>query len=81
MAETFLRVPCMSGDDKCPTSLLLKRGHRTVLQRSARVWSTFPGSRGHFSGIGCVGRVTRGIRTSGSMDRPVGLAVSVPVRK
>jgi cellulose synthase/poly-beta-1,6-N-acetylglucosamine synthase-like glycosyltransferase len=44
MAETFLGVPCMSGDDKCLTSLLLKRGHRTVLQRSARVWSTFPGT-------------------------------------
>jgi cellulose synthase/poly-beta-1,6-N-acetylglucosamine synthase-like glycosyltransferase len=43
MAETFLGVPCMSGDDKCLTSLLLKRGHLTVLQRSARVWSTFPG--------------------------------------
>jgi hyaluronan synthase len=42
-AETFMGVPCMSGDDKCLTSLLLKRGHRTVLQRSARVWSTFPG--------------------------------------
>ncbi len=44
MAETFLGVPCMSGDDKCLTSLLLKRGHLTVLQRSARVWSTFPGN-------------------------------------
>jgi hyaluronan synthase len=44
MAEKFLGVPCMSGDDKCLTSLLLKRGHLTVLQRSARVWSTFPGS-------------------------------------
>jgi hyaluronan synthase len=43
MGETFLGVPCMSGDDKCLTSLLLKRGHRTVLQRTARVWSTFPG--------------------------------------
>jgi cellulose synthase/poly-beta-1,6-N-acetylglucosamine synthase-like glycosyltransferase len=43
MSETFLGVPCMSGDDKCLTSLLLKRGHRTVLQRTARVWSTFPG--------------------------------------
>lgn len=42
-AEKFMGVPCMSGDDKCLTSLLLKRGHRTVLQRTARVWSTFPG--------------------------------------
>jgi len=42
-AETFMGVPCMSGDDKCLTSLLLKRRHLTVLQRSARVWSTFPG--------------------------------------
>jgi Glycosyltransferases, probably involved in cell wall biogenesis len=43
MTETFLGIPCMSGDDKCLTSLLLKRGHLTVLQRTARVWSTFPG--------------------------------------
>lgn len=44
MSETFLGVPCMSGDDKCLTSLILKRGHRAVLQRTARVWSTFPGT-------------------------------------
>jgi cellulose synthase/poly-beta-1,6-N-acetylglucosamine synthase-like glycosyltransferase len=44
MSEEFLGVPCMSGDDKCLTSEVLKRGHQTVLQRSARVWSTFPGT-------------------------------------
>ena len=44
MSETFLGVLCMSGDDKRLTSLLLARGHRTVLQRTARVWSTFPGT-------------------------------------
>jgi hyaluronan synthase len=43
MNETFLGVPCMSGDDKRLTTLVLEGGHRTVLQRSARVWSTFPG--------------------------------------
>jgi cellulose synthase/poly-beta-1,6-N-acetylglucosamine synthase-like glycosyltransferase len=42
MNETFLGVPCMSGDDKRLTILVLEGGHRTVLQRSARVWSTFP---------------------------------------
>ncbi|HKS99613.1 MAG TPA: glycosyltransferase [Rugosimonospora sp.] len=42
MAEKFLGVPCMSGDDKCLTSLVLKLGYATVLQRTARVWSTFP---------------------------------------
>lgn len=42
MSETFLGVPCMSGDDKRLTTLLLERGHHTVLQREARVWSTFP---------------------------------------
>ena len=42
MQETFLGVPCMSGDDKRLTSLVLMRGHRTYMQRSARVWSTFP---------------------------------------
>ena len=42
MAETFLGVPCMSGDDKCLTALTMKAGYATVLQRSARVWSTFP---------------------------------------
>jgi len=44
MDETFLGVPCMSGDDKRLTSLVLMRGHRTYMQRSARVWSTFPGT-------------------------------------
>lgn len=44
MAEEFLGVPCMSGDDKRLTSLILAHGHRAVLQRSARVWSTFPGT-------------------------------------
>lgn len=44
MREEFLGVPCMSGDDKCLTRQILKRGHSTVLQRSARVWSTFPGT-------------------------------------
>ncbi|WP_420034047.1 glycosyltransferase [Streptomyces sp. cg28] len=44
MAETFMGVPCMSGDDKRLTTLVLERGHRTYMQRSARVWSTFPGT-------------------------------------
>lgn len=42
MEETFLGVPCNSGDDKRLTSLMLRNGHRTYMQRSARVWSTFP---------------------------------------
>jgi hyaluronan synthase len=42
MTETFLGVPCMSGDDKRLTTLTLASGWRTVMQRSARVWSTFP---------------------------------------
>ena len=42
MSETFLGVPCMSGDDKRLTSLTARLGYATVLQRSARVWSTFP---------------------------------------
>lgn len=42
MNERFLGVPAMSGDDKRLTTLVLEGGHRTVLQRSARVWSTFP---------------------------------------
>jgi cellulose synthase/poly-beta-1,6-N-acetylglucosamine synthase-like glycosyltransferase len=48
MTESFLGVPCMSGDDKRLTSLILARGYRTYMQRSARVWSTFPGSVGTF---------------------------------
>ena len=44
LAETFLGVPCMSGDDKRLTSLTAQLGYATVLQRSARVWSTFPGT-------------------------------------
>jgi hyaluronan synthase len=42
--ERFLGVPCLSGDDKRLTSLAAMRGYATVLQRSARVWSTFPGT-------------------------------------
>ncbi|HZD79556.1 MAG TPA: glycosyltransferase [Actinomycetota bacterium] len=42
MNETFLGVRCMSGDDKRLTTLILEGGHLTVLQRSARVWSSFP---------------------------------------
>jgi hyaluronan synthase len=42
MAETFLGVPCNSGDDKRLTTLILEGGWATYMQRSARVWSTFP---------------------------------------
>jgi cellulose synthase/poly-beta-1,6-N-acetylglucosamine synthase-like glycosyltransferase len=42
MNETFLGVQCLSGDDKCLTRLTLARGYATVMQRTARVWSTFP---------------------------------------
>jgi hyaluronan synthase len=42
LGETFLGVQCMSGDDKRLTTLILEQGHKTVLQREARVWSTFP---------------------------------------
>lgn len=42
MDEMFWGVPCLSGDDKRLTSLVLERGHLTRLQRSAVVWSTFP---------------------------------------
>lgn len=42
MTETFWGVPCMSGDDKRLTTLLLELGYLTYLQRTARVWSTFP---------------------------------------
>lgn len=48
MHETFWGVPCLSGDDKRLTMLILQRGHRTYMQRSARVWSTFPDSWGVF---------------------------------
>ncbi|MGH8994293.1 MAG: glycosyltransferase [Acidimicrobiia bacterium] len=42
MEETFLGVPCNSGDDKRLTTLILEAGWATYMQRSARVWSTFP---------------------------------------
>jgi hyaluronan synthase len=42
MGETFWGVPCLSGDDKRLSMLLIEDGHHTVLQRSARVWSQFP---------------------------------------
>jgi hyaluronan synthase len=42
MDETFWGVPCLSGDDKRLTTLILERGHMTYMQRTAEVWSTFP---------------------------------------
>ncbi|GAA5132134.1 glycosyltransferase [Pseudonocardia adelaidensis] len=42
MDETFWGVPCLSGDDKRLTTLVLERGHLTYMQRTAEVWSTFP---------------------------------------
>jgi hyaluronan synthase len=42
LGETFLGVPCNSGDDKRLTTLILEEGWETYMQRSARVWSTFP---------------------------------------
>jgi hyaluronan synthase len=39
--ETFLGVPCMSGDDKRYTSLVLQTGYRTWYQLDARVYSAF----------------------------------------
>ena len=42
MNETFWGVPCLSGDDKRLTTLILERGHFTYMQRTAEVWSTFP---------------------------------------
>jgi cellulose synthase/poly-beta-1,6-N-acetylglucosamine synthase-like glycosyltransferase len=40
--ESFWGVPCLSGDDKRLTTLILERGHLTYMQRTAEVWSTFP---------------------------------------
>jgi cellulose synthase/poly-beta-1,6-N-acetylglucosamine synthase-like glycosyltransferase len=48
MNEKFLGMTCMSGDDKRLTCLTMKAGYRTVMQRSARVWSTFPDKPGIF---------------------------------
>jgi cellulose synthase/poly-beta-1,6-N-acetylglucosamine synthase-like glycosyltransferase len=42
LTETFWGVPCLSGDDKRLSMLLLEDGYSTVLQRTARVWSQFP---------------------------------------
>lgn len=42
MAETFMGKPCMSGEDKRLTTLVLKNGWDTVHQGDALVWSTFP---------------------------------------
>ncbi len=39
--ETFLGVPCLSGDDKRYTSLVLQCGYRTWYQLNARVYSAF----------------------------------------
>jgi cellulose synthase/poly-beta-1,6-N-acetylglucosamine synthase-like glycosyltransferase len=42
MDEAFWGVPCLSGDDKRLTTLVLERGYLTYMQRTAEVWSTFP---------------------------------------
>jgi hyaluronan synthase len=42
MNERFLGLPCNSGEDKRLTTLTLKAGYRTYMQRTARVWSSFP---------------------------------------
>ena len=42
MNERFMGLPCNSGEDKRLTTLTLRSGYRTYMQRSARVWSTFP---------------------------------------
>ncbi len=42
MHEQFWGVPCLSGDDKRLTTLVLERGYLTYMQRTAEVWSTFP---------------------------------------
>lgn len=42
MAETFMGKPCMSGEDKRLTTLVLKNGYNTCHQGDALVWSTFP---------------------------------------
>ena len=46
--ETFLGTPCMSGDDKRYTCLILQRGYQTWNQLNARVYSTF---KPEFSGF------------------------------
>jgi cellulose synthase/poly-beta-1,6-N-acetylglucosamine synthase-like glycosyltransferase len=47
--ETFRGIQCMSGDDKRLTTLLIENGHKTILQREARVWSTFPSELWRFT--------------------------------
>ncbi|MGH7749087.1 MAG: glycosyltransferase, partial [Candidatus Dormibacteria bacterium] len=42
MNESFWGVPCLSGDDKRLTMLVLQTGFHCVLQRSACIWSQFP---------------------------------------
>lgn len=42
MNERWMGVQCNSGEDKRLTSLILEDGYDTYLQRTARVWSTFP---------------------------------------
>jgi hyaluronan synthase len=41
LSETFMGKPCMSGDDKRYTCLVLQSGYNTWTQLNARVYSTF----------------------------------------
>jgi cellulose synthase/poly-beta-1,6-N-acetylglucosamine synthase-like glycosyltransferase len=49
LSETFMGIQCMSGDDKRLTTLLLEDGQKSVFQREARVWSTFPDNFAKFT--------------------------------
>ncbi len=48
MNETFMGVPCLSGDDKRLTMLTLESGYQAVLQRTACTWSQFPADMSTF---------------------------------
>ncbi|WP_171169637.1 glycosyltransferase [Streptomyces sp. I05A-00742] len=48
--ESFLGRRCVVGDDTRLTELTLRAGYRTVYQRTARVWSRYPGTGREFLG-------------------------------
>ncbi|MFI9240337.1 glycosyltransferase [Streptomyces sp. NPDC053079] len=48
--ESFLGRRCVVGDDTRLTELTLRAGYRTVFQRTATVWSRYPGTGREFLG-------------------------------
>ncbi len=44
MSQTFLGVPCLTGEDRAMTNLICAQGHHSFFQSTAIVWAKMPSS-------------------------------------